>query len=538
MAKTAPLGPGFATLERLIGTLADLGELAADVGTAPNLKLVLRPILGRIVRDLGAESGAVFLQKSDTRGMELLISDGAPEKGPLLTLPEVTERFWAHEDPFPFSQHDVPGFDANRMFMADHRTVLAPFATEVFVPLAVRGKVYGIAMLGAKRDRLPYSPLELNILSVMGRQIAVALHGRAQRTLHARARTELHQFQQISLKIHGSLRPTTIHHILVSEAVSLVNARRGILFTYDEAHKELELTEAFNCGFREWAVGMRFTLAGHWLEPVIATKEGKVLDPLAEVPAEVECFSCLAVPLLVRRQGARSGQPEEFDPAQMPVVGVLVVFDREERHGVGAFSEDDKDALISMAVTAGAAMENARLYEQATVDGLTRLFIRRHFDHKLADEIERATRTGSPMSLILVDIDKFKTFNDTYGHQVGDQVLRSVSQILARNVRDDIDVPARYGGEEMAAILPETDAEEAMRVADRIRRAVENHAMPGPDGSLLQVTISLGVAVFPTHAGDAERLVAAADAALYDSKHNGRNRVTLCPAESPRQPVG
>jgi diguanylate cyclase (GGDEF)-like protein len=280
---------------------------------------------------------------------------------------------------------------------------------------------------------------------------------------------------------------------------------------------------------------MRFPLAGHWLESVIATKEGTVLDPLAEVPPEVECFSCVAVPLLVRRQGSRPGQPEEFDPAEMPVVGVLVVFDKEERHGVGAFSEDDKDALISMAVTAGAAIENARLYEQATVDGLTRLFIRRHFDHKLADEFERARRTGSPLSFIMVDIDKFKSFNDTYGHQVGDQVLRGVAQILARNVRDDIDIPARYGGEEMAAILPETDADEAMVVAERIRRAVESHAMPGPDGSLLQVTISLGVAVFPAHAADPERLVAAADAALYDSKHNGRNRVTLCPSSSQKQ---
>ncbi len=539
MAKTAPLGPGFASLERLIGTLSDLGELAADVGTAPNLKLVLRPILGRMVRDLNAEGGAIFVLKADTRRMELLISDGAPEKGPLLTLPEVTECFWAQEDPFPFSHYDVPGFDANRLFLADHRAALAPFPTEIFVPLAVRGRVYGVALLGTKRDRFPYSPLELNILSVMGRQIAVALHGRSQRTEHARARTELHQFQQISLKIHGSLRPTTIHKILVSEAVSLVNARRGILFTYDETHGELVLAEAFNCTFREWSVGMRIPLAGSWLEPVIATKEGRVLDPLAEVPSEVECFSCLAVPLLVRRQGSRntSQLSEEFDPSEMPVVGALVVFDREERRGVGAFSEDDKDALISMAVTAGAAIENARLYEQATVDGLTRLFIRRHFDQKLSDEVDRAQRNGTVLSLILVDIDRFKNVNDNYGHQFGDQVLRSVSQILARNVRDDIDVPARYGGEEMAAILPETDAEEAMRVADRIRKAVESHAVAGPDGTLLQVTISLGVAVYPTHAGDAQRLVAAADAALYDSKHNGRNKVTLCPDSTQKQPA-
>ncbi|MBM3266495.1 MAG: sensor domain-containing diguanylate cyclase [Candidatus Sericytochromatia bacterium] len=534
MAKTAPLGPGFTTLERLIGTLSDLGELAADVSTAPNLKLVLRPILGRIVRDIGAEGGSVFTLKGDSRRMELLISDNAPDRGPILTLTEVTERFWAMEDAFPFGPADQPGFDANRLFMADNRTALAAFPTEFWVPLAVRGKVYGLALLGPKRDLLPYSPLELNILSVMGRQIAVALHSRAQRTEQARARTELHQFQQIGLKIHGSLRAGTIHRILVSEAVSLVNARRGILFTYDAAHDELELNEAFNFAFKEWEIGMRFPASRSWLEPVILGKTGMVLDALAEIPAEVECYSCLAVPLLVRRQGGRTGPlNDEFDPAEMPVVGVLCVFDREERRGIGAFTEDDKDSLMSMAVTAGASIENARLYEQATVDGLTRLFIRRHFDMKLADELARAGQAALPLSLLLVDIDKFKTFNDTYGHQTGDQVLRSVAQLFARNVRDDIDVAARYGGEEMAAILPETDIDEAMRVAERIRRAVESHAVPGPDGQLLAVTISIGVAVFPHHAGDPELLVAAADAALYDSKHNGRNRVTLCSRQNP-----
>ncbi|MBM3274726.1 MAG: hypothetical protein FJZ00_06215, partial [Candidatus Sericytochromatia bacterium] len=393
MAKTAPLGPGFSLLERLIGTLSDLGELAADVATAPNLKLVLRPILGRIVRDLGAEGGAVFAMKHDSRRMELLISDLAPEKSPPLTLTEVTERFWAMEDPFPFSPDETPGYDANRLFVADNRIALAAFPTEIWVPLAVRGRVYGLALLGRKRDALPYSPLERNILSVMGRQIAVALHSRAQRTEQARARTELHQYQQIGLKIHSSLRAGAIHRLLVREAVSLVNARRGILLTYDEARKELELVEAFNCSFKEWELGKRFPLAGNWLEPVISEKTGMLLDALAEIPTEVECYSCLAVPLLVRRQGSRTGPlSEEFDPAEMPVVGVLCVFDREERRGIGAFTDDDKDGLMSMAVTAGASIENARLYEQATVDGLTRLFIRRHFDQKLADELDRARR--------------------------------------------------------------------------------------------------------------------------------------------------
>jgi len=169
------------------------------------------------------------------------------------------------------------------------------------------------------------------------------------------------------------------------------------------------------------------------------------------------------------------------------------------------------------------ALRNAWLLEQvhrmAMTDGLTGVANRAAFDRALAAEIERAARQREDVSLLLLDIDHFKVLNDRHGHQVGDQVLRLVGATLTAACRD-FDTAARYGGEEFAVLLPETGAEEAVQVAERLRSAIAG--MP----SGVDVTVSAGVSTFPFDATDADGLVAAADGALYSSKRDGRNRVT------------
>ncbi len=164
---------------------------------------------------------------------------------------------------------------------------------------------------------------------------------------------------------------------------------------------------------------------------------------------------------------------------------------------------------------------NRRLEELSFLDGLTEVANRRQFEQILDLEWRRAVRSGSPLSLILADIDHFKAFNDSHGHQAGDRCLRDVATLLDSIVQRAGDQVARYGGEEFAAMLPETDAEGAEQIAERMRRAVESLETGGG-----RVTVSIGVAT--TVAGEtrrAESLVAAADAALYDAKHAGRNTV-------------
>ena len=165
----------------------------------------------------------------------------------------------------------------------------------------------------------------------------------------------------------------------------------------------------------------------------------------------------------------------------------------------------------------GTCMSNANLYHLAITDGLTQLYINRYFRQKLQDEIRRSKRFGRPVSLILLDIDHFKQFNDTYGHQQGDLVLVLVAKILRETVRET-DIPCRYGGEEFVVVLPETGAEEALGLAERLRTAIADHEFPGRKGETLDVLELLGCA--DLLAAD-RRLAAALSLALARSAEGG-----------------
>lgn len=155
----------------------------------------------------------------------------------------------------------------------------------------------------------------------------------------------------------------------------------------------------------------------------------------------------------------------------------------------------------------------------ADTDALTGIANRRTFQQALEKELSRAGRTGEPVTLLLLDVDHFKRFNDTHGHQAGDEVLREVGKTLKESSRE-FDLPARYGGEEFAVILPECSSRESIKVAGRLRELI------GHIDTVEKVTASAGVATFPTHASDLDSLIRAADEALYESKKQGRDRIT------------
>ncbi len=161
------------------------------------------------------------------------------------------------------------------------------------------------------------------------------------------------------------------------------------------------------------------------------------------------------------------------------------------------------------------------------IDALTHAFNRRYFDERLAEEWGRAQRTGRPLGLILIDVDYFKQFNDVNGHQRGDDALRQVAQALKGTILRPGDVVCRYGGEEFACLLPDTDLDGALQVAQRMKLAVRDLAIGHPASAVAEVlTISAGVAVrTPTSRGDAAALLALADAQLYRAKAEGRARV-------------
>lgn len=168
----------------------------------------------------------------------------------------------------------------------------------------------------------------------------------------------------------------------------------------------------------------------------------------------------------------------------------------------------------------------SQLREQAVRDGLTGLYNRRHFDETLNREIARADRTKQPLSVIMIDIDYFKSVNDTYGHPAGDEVLRNLARMLLRDTRGQ-DVVCRYGGEEFVALLPGSRIETAAARAEQWRTAFAAATIPFETGQAVNCTISLGVAVFPDNADTGAELLQRADLALYRAKQGGRNRVVV-----------
>ena len=255
------------------------------------------------------------------------------------------------------------------------------------------------------------------------------------------------------------------------------------------------------------------------IQDLVVTAEGDALKEDGLVERHQGKVHALASPL--RRLGEN---PEN--------VGVMTV----AREG-DAFTSGERDVFLYLVGQVASSIENITLHElvsrQAVTDELTGLSNQRRFRELMAKEDERAHRFGHDLSLLILDIDDFKQVNDTHGHLRGDDVLRMVGRVLSQESRG-IDEPARYGGEEFAVALPETGLAGAVELAERIRARIESERVTGVDGqAALRVTASVGAASMPVSAADTRDLIAAADAALYEAKRSGKNRVVTAPAKSP-----
>lgn len=168
---------------------------------------------------------------------------------------------------------------------------------------------------------------------------------------------------------------------------------------------------------------------------------------------------------------------------------------------------------------------NRKLAELALKDGLTGLFNQSYIKERLSTELARARKFGRVLSILMLDIDDFKSYNDTYGHLLGDQALKETAQVITENMRS-VDIPARYGGEEFLIILPEAGRSEASEIAEDIRRATEDHAFDtNMSGQAAHLTVSIGIAVYSDKTATLASIISAADTLLYRAKRSGKNKV-------------
>lgn len=241
-----------------------------------------------------------------------------------------------------------------------------------------------------------------------------------------------------------------------------------------------------------------------------------------------------ADPRAVYIPGTQQGEPQASIIVPLNVRGkVTGVLSIDRLHG-RTFDEHELEPAKLFANMAAIALQNARTYQemerQAISDGLTGIHNYRHFRDTLKATVSRADRYGETFCLLMMDLDHFKTVNDTVGHQAGDEVLRAVADVL-RSCSRESDYQARYGGEEFVMLLPQTGLSEARTLAERVRRQVAAIDVGRPD---LRVTMSIGVASYPESGRDSDEVLAAADAALLRAKARGRDRVCLAGEDTAR----
>ncbi len=503
--------------EYVLEALSDIGDELCRVSSFDaQLKSLLHLLLGT----LGVRKGGIFLFDNYSKRVSLRCS-------------------WklAHKTfDFDLSQEEVVEFESEseeitfRVSEFKHlKSSLDAFAEDkldCISILKVREKLIGFLVIGHKLKDVPLVDKEVSFLKTLSRNISVAINNflllSELRESNVRLDEKIQEVSilyQASQMISSELQLQALLDMAMSAISEITEIDRGTTWLYEEEHRMFTLMshlgDASNFPDNLSLDDSEILLMAHDKKESFEFEKGRTLPlELKRLDEKVFGQSFVVVPIL--NQGEFLGLVHLCGAA-----------------GSNGFTNRDVRLIKVFAVQLGAAVKNAQLYEQAITDGMTKLYLHRYFKQRLLDEIKRAARFKRSLALIMVDIDHFKLLNDNYGHQTGDDVLRHVAAILRRAVRTH-DLPVRYGGEEFALVLPETDMTGAVAVAERIRRSIENDYLE-VSGVVLKITASFGVSVFPDCADDMDSLIKAADVAMYWSKEHGRNQVTAAPSKISRE---
>ena len=396
------------------------------------------------------------------------------------------------------------------------------------IPLAL-----GLALLYAAAGVWGFAPLGGTILvaSALLRRLNRARDelNRANEKLRERS-DQLSTLNAIGAAISSTLDPQQVFARAAEHLPKVIDAPHVFLSLRQrlggEPYSEYIARDGVVVPFIDGPRGHVFT---HWMlterRPLMLTdlKEQRATLPCPPVLLDPAARSLMAVPLIA------SGE----------AIGTISV----ESPRVGAYGVEQLAILHTVAQQVAVAIENARHYQQATVDQLTQLYLRDFFVRQLTDEQARARRYGAEFAVLVLDLDRFKEVNDRLGHLAGDRFLQRVGDVVRQTMRS-ADIPCRWGGEEFCILLPETDREGAAAMAERLRESIGALAMPVGEDSLVRTTVSIGVACHPRDdPGTARGLIERADAALYQAKQAGRDRVVFAsvpdvPAERARRASG
>ena len=380
--------------------------------------------------------------------------------------------------------------------------------SELAIPLMVCDQVVGV--LDCQSDNIAHFDSEtIDLLTLFSTQASIALQNAH---LYSLEQQRARQLQAINAIAQQTTAVLDLEELLGRVCGLIQDA-------FQASHVSLFLREEHDLLLRAHhgtltpciPAGGRFPASTEPWASILANRRTSTESDLSRAPAGVKFFaetaSRMCIPLVSFGQ----------------TLGVLAL----DSAKADAFRDGDQQSLESVADICATAIQNAhyvdRVKQLAYLDGLTGIFNRRFFEMRIIEEIERAHRYGTGMAVIMADIDQFKKLNDEFGHVLGDEVLRQTSSLFNQQVRK-IDVVCRYGGEEFGILLTQANAQQAIAIAEKLRKMVEGWLFPGVPR---RVTISAGAAAMPEHGSTRDDLVRAADSALYAAKLAGRNATRL-----------
>jgi diguanylate cyclase (GGDEF)-like protein len=322
---------------------------------------------------------------------------------------------------------------------------------------------------------------------------------------------------EAAMRLHESLDSSEIVARALEFLSALVDAQSWAVFIKTERTNRLKLVRAINATalpvgpfFEIQRASLPIDRDANQHRTIITIAGGE--PTLTNSPPGHDGQAALCVPLIAKGR----------------LVGAVQA---SRTSGVSAaFTQEEAGVVELVCASLATALANAFDYHSATrqtlIDDLTRLYNVRYLYQTLEGEIRRARRYGSPVSVVFMDLDGFKLVNDAYGHRAGSATLAEVARVIKKSVRDS-DFVARYGGDEFVLMLPETPAKRALQMAERVRQRIANNQFKGGIGAAIYLTASFGVASFPVHATQAEKLIELADAAMYEAKQRDKNNVML-----------
>jgi diguanylate cyclase (GGDEF)-like protein len=476
-----------------------------------NLKELGEGLLPPLTRALDCQTAYILLPEKDGQNFAVNFSEGAETKIPrALQIRSDSPLMKALYSQY-LTKKDVDIRPDLRGMWTSEREALGHFNLELLFPLINRGNIVGILALSRKRSG-KYSIDDINLVESITNTIAISLEKERYHNELAKREKELRIINRLTSIINSSLNVQEVYETFIEglrENVEVDFAAIGVI-----ENVNLEIMALYAKNHYPVRLGDKLRLQSSGLEWVVVSK--KAASYSNSVPAKDSAF--------IKQLSDHNLCSLVFEPlvSKGEVIGILIL----GKSDVNFFTEEQTQFFEQVASQVSTAVVNARLYAsseaRSRIDELTRLYNRRHFDEAIEKEIRRDFRYGNSFTLLMMDLDRFKSYNDSFGHVSGDKLLAQIANII-RNSSREVDLSFRYGGDEFAVIFPNTTIDNGVMVAERIRQNIEKEM--GSQNAT--ITASIGLASWPGDGLIPQDLVTAADRALYYAKKTGSNRVCI-----------